>query len=144
MASILSLAQAQSLLDLMTGRAAAQGSTTFTGYLAACTAAPSGTTTAALVTNELATAGYARQTPTWSAPSSAGSPSETHDTALVTFGPFSADPAAVTHLVYLEGSSGTSGVVHYIFELTSSVDAGNGDSITIAASALALNAAYQA
>jgi hypothetical protein len=139
-----SAASAVDVLDILTGRAAVNGSTPFTGYLAACTAAPVGTTTAALLANEVTTAGYARQAPSWSAVAldGAGTASEPNSVA-VTYGPFTADPPAITDLVLVDTSSGTGGKVRYVFHLTAPVDAGNGDSIQIPVGALKLTVPYQ-
>lgn len=143
MAFTLSLTDAQALLDFITGRAAARGSTTRTLYGALCTAQPTGTTAAALLASELAVAGYARQAFTWSAPSSSGSPSETHNTGTMTWGPFTADPASVGWLVLVDSSSGTAGEVVGYFTLDAAKDAASGESIQAAASAFQLTDPYQ-
>jgi hypothetical protein len=112
-------------LDAVTGRAT---QTAGTRYLALCSTAPTDT---ALGT-EIATAGYARQTIAWTAPS--GDPSSTQNTAVQTFGAFSADPPNVTHAELFDVSSGGT-VANRVawWALTTARDAASGDSIQVAA-----------
>lgn len=117
-------------LDAMTGRATQTARTT---YLALLTAAPTDATTNATMA-EVTTAGYARQAVTWAAPS--GDPRVTSNTALLTFGPFTADPPNITHAALVSSASGTSGDFIYWWTLDNARDAANGDSLTVAVGAL--------
>lgn len=114
-------------LDAATGRATQTARTT---YVALLSAAPTDATTNATMT-EITTAGYARQSIAWSAPS--GDPAETHNTSLITFGPFTADPPNITHAAIVSSSSGTTGDFIMWFSLTTARDPANGDSLTLAA-----------
>lgn len=120
-------------LDAMNGRATVTARTT---YLALLTAAPSDSTTLGTM-SEVTTAGYSRQAVTWSAPS--GDPATSSNTATVTFGPFSADPPNVTHLALVSAASGTTGDFIYSWTADTARDAANGDSISVAASALSMS-----
>jgi hypothetical protein len=129
-----SRAGAQYALDIVTGRNAGPGARTT--YVALLSAAPSDSSTLATMT-EITTAGYARQSAAWSAPSAADPP-ETHNTGVLTFGPFTADPPNVTHFAVVSASSGTSGDLLAWGAFDTARDAANGDSLQIAASALSL------
>jgi hypothetical protein len=131
-----SRAGAQFALDIVTGRNAGPGARTT--YLALLTAAPTDASTLATMA-EVSTAGYARQSVTWAAPSAADPP-ETHNTATLTAGPFSADPPNVTHFAIVSAASGTSGDFLAWGAWTAARDAANGDSLQVAASALSLTA----
>lgn len=99
-------------------------------YLALATAeaaTPDVATLADFAANEISTAGYSRQGVTWGAPS--GDPSAVANDAVITFGPFSADPPEVTHVFLCDTSIGTSGNVLAYWTLTTARDAGNGDSL---------------
>jgi len=93
-------------------------------YLALLTLSPAGVTTVAgLVGNEVNTAGYARAPVTFS-PASAAYPSVTFNSALVTWGPFTADmlqPALYVALV--SSASGTTGSFLYWWTLPEPVQA---------------------
>jgi hypothetical protein len=119
-------------LDAISGRATATARTT---YLALLSAAPTDATTLATMT-ELTTAGYSRQTVTWSAPS--GDPRVSSNTATITFGPFTADPPNTTHVALVSASSGTSGDFLYSWTLDAARDPATNDSLQIAASALVM------
>ena len=119
-------------LDGATGRATQTARTT---YLALLSAAPTDASTLATMT-ELTTAGYARQSVTWTAPS--GDPAETHNSNIITFGPFTADPPNVTHCALVSAASGTTGDFIAWWTLTVARDAATGDSIQYAATALSL------
>jgi hypothetical protein len=119
-------------LDAMSGRATA---TARTMYLALLTAAPTDATTVATMT-EVTTAGYSRQACAFSAPS--GDPRVSSNTALLTFGPFSADPPNVTHSALVSSASGTSGDLTYFWTWDNARDAANGDSLTVAIGALVM------
>lgn len=126
---------ANKMLDALTGRAT---QTAQTVYLALATTAP---TDSALGT-ELTTAGtngYNRQTVTFNAPS--GDPSSTSNTALITFGPFSADLGIVSHLMLMDVSTaGTATNCLAYWTADVSKDPASGDSITIAIGALVMTA----
>lgn len=132
MAGELSTTGANIALDAATGRATQTARTT---YLALLTAAPTDASTPATMT-ELSATGYARQAVTWSAPS--GDPSSTSNSGTVTFGPFSTDPANVTHCALVSSSSGTTGDLVMWWSLTAAKDAAIGESIQFAAAALAM------
>lgn len=128
---------ANAMLDAASGRATQSARTT---YVALLTAAPSDTTTMVTMT-EVTTPGlngYARQACTWSAP--AGDPSSTGNTALLTFGPFSADLGNVTHLALVSASTGTAGDFIWYWAADIAKDPATGDSITIAIGALTMTA----
>ncbi len=117
-------------LDAMTGRAT---QTARTMYLALLSTAPTDATTMATMV-EITTAGYARQTAAFNAPS--GDPQVTSNTALLTFGPFSADPPNVTHAALVSAASGTAGDFVYWWTWDTARDAASGDSLTVAVGAL--------
>lgn len=109
-------------------------------YLALITALPAGPDTATLANfaaNELATAGYSRQEVDWTSVS--GDPSLIANDAEIVFGPFTADPAAVQYLFLTDTSIGTSGNVMAYWTGDAEQDAGNGDSIRIAAGDLTIS-----
>jgi hypothetical protein len=122
-------------LDALTGRAAVTGHNTGK-FLALCSTAPTDT---ALGT-EILTAGsggYARQAVTWSAPT--GDPSSTSNSATITFGPFSSDPANATHAMLMDAATGGTAanmVMHW--QLDTARDAAIGDSISIASGSLVM------
>lgn len=118
-------------LDIVTGRAAGPGARTM--YVALLTAAPTDATTPATMT-ELSATGYSRQAATFSAPS--GDPRVSSNTAQLTFGPFTTDPANVPYLALVSSASGTTGDLVYFWTADNARDAAIGDSITIAAGAL--------
>lgn len=119
-------------LDAITGRAT---QTARTMYVAALTAAPTDATTLATMA-ELSATGYARQVITATAPS--GDPQETHNSAVMTWGPFSTDPANVTHLALVSASSGTSGDLVWWWALDNARDAASGDSLQAAIAAISM------
>lgn len=98
-------------------------------YLALATALPASPDTATLAdfvtAGEITTAGYSRQGVTWSTPG--GDPSEVSNGAVVTYGPYTADPPEVTHCFLCDTSIGTSGNVLAYWELTTPRDALTGD-----------------
>lgn len=128
----LSTVGANNALDAATGRAT---QTARTVYLALLTAAPSDTTTVATM-SEVTTAGYARQPITFSAPTS--DPSQTSNTATITFGPFSADPPNVAYGALVSTASGTGGDFIAYWTAALAVDATTGQSIQVAAGACIL------
>lgn len=126
---------AQAALDANTGRASVSARPT---YLVLLTAAPGDATTMSTMA-EPATPGsngYTRQAVAWSAP--AGDPAETHNTGAITFGPFSADLAQVTHCALVSAQTGTTGDFIDWWALTTPRDPASGDSVQFAASALSL------
>lgn len=109
-------------------------------YLALATAEAASPDTASLATwagNEISTAGYSRQEVTWGSPS--GDPSQIANDAEIVFGPFSADPPSVQYLFLTDTSIGTSGNVMAYWTADAPQDAGNGDSIRIAAGDLTIS-----
>lgn len=119
-------------LDAATGRATQTARTT---YLALLTAAPSDSTTLASMT-EVSTAGYARQSVTWAAPT--GDPSSTSNSAVITFGPFTADPPNITHCALVSASSGTTGDFIMHWALTAAKDPATNESLQFAIGALVM------
>ncbi len=119
-------------LDAKTGRAT---QTARTVYVAQLTAAPTASTTLATM-SEVSTAGYARQSCAWTAPS--GTPRQSANSAVLTWGPYTADPPNVTHLALVSASSGTTGDLIDSWAVDTARDATTGDSITCAAGALTL------
>lgn len=117
-------------LDAITGRAT---QTARTMYLALLSAAPTDATTMVTMV-EITTAGYARQTVAFTAPS--GDPEVTSNTAILTFGPFTADPPIVTHAALVSATTGTVGDLTYFWTWDVSRDAASGDSLTVAVGAL--------
>lgn len=136
MAGELSTVGANNALDAVTGRATQTARTT---YLALLTATPTDATTMATMTEVFApgASGYNRVAVTWSAPS--GDPSSSSNTGALAFGPFTADPANVTHCALVSASTGTSGDFLFWWSLTTPRDAANGDTINFAAGALVAN-----
>ena len=119
-------------LDAKTGRATQTARTT---YLALLTTAPTATTTLATMA-EVTGTGYSRQSVTWAAPS--GTPRSTSNTNVITFGPFSFDPASVGWVALVSAASGTTGDLIDSWSVDVARDATTGDSITLAASAISL------
>lgn len=121
-------------LDAMSGRATQSARTT---YLMLLTSAPvDGDTMTTLAAKELVAAGYSRQTCAWSAPT--GDPAVQANSALITFGPVSVDPASVTHLALVSSASGTSGDFVWWWTADTARDGISGDGFTVAAGALTM------
>lgn len=133
MAGELSTVGSNAALDGALGRAT---QTARTVYLALLSAAPTDVSTLATMT-EISTAGYARQTCAFAAPS--GDPATTSNSALLTFGPFTADPPNITHCAIVSAASGTTGDFIAWWSLTTARDPANGDSVTVAIGALSLS-----
>lgn len=129
----LSTVGANNALDAATGRAT---QTARTVYLALLTVAPTDSTTLGTMT-EVTTAGYARQTCAWTAPS--GDPSQSANSATITFGPFSADPPSIAYAALVSAASGTSGDFIAYWTADVAQDAANGQSIQVSAGALTLS-----
>jgi hypothetical protein len=109
-------------------------------YIALATAEPAGPDTATLAdfaADEIDTAGYQRQAVTWDAPS--GDPSNVQNSALLEFGPFSADPPEVGYVFLCDTSIGTSGNVMAYWTVDVPRDAGIADTLRIAAGDLDLS-----
>lgn len=123
------------MLDAASGRAT---QTLRTVYLVLLTAAPTDATTMATMAELTtpATNGYDREIAVWTAP--AGDPSSTENTALITFGPFTADLANVTHVGLVSALTGTAGDFLWYWTADVAKDPANGDSITIAAAAITM------
>jgi hypothetical protein len=116
------------------------GKTTLTAattYLALLTAAPGDTTTVAGLT-EYAATGYARVAPTWGTAALNGSSiPEISNSALITFGPFTAGTGGViTHCALVTSASGTSGEVRAFWQLDTSRTPGTNDSLEFAIAGL--------
>lgn len=133
MAGQASLAGATIALDAMTGRAT---QTARTMYLALLTVAPVEGETPATMT-EVSTAGYARQSVAWTAPS--GDPRTTSNSGTITFGPFSADPPNVPYCALVSSSSGTSGELVMYWTLDTAKNADINESIQAAIGALTMS-----
>lgn len=130
-----SQAGANKMLDALTGRATQTAQTT---YVALCTTAPTDTALGTELTTP-GTNGYDREIATWTAPT--GDPSSSENTALITFGPFTADLGIVTHAMLMDVSTGgTASNMLAWWAVDVSKDPANGDSITIAAGALVMTA----
>lgn len=125
-------AGANIMLDALTGRAT---QTARTMYLALCTTAPTDSAAGTEVTTA-GTNGYSRQACAWSAPT--GDPSSTSNSALLTFGPFSADLGNVTHLQLMDAATAGNVVAYWTADVAK--DPANGDAITVAIGALVLTA----
>lgn len=113
------------------------GTVPTTLYLGLATVAVTATDTLGTIT-EVTTAGYARQTVAFAA-ASGTNPSTVSNSGSVTF-TFSADPPSIAYAFLTDAASGTSGNIFYRWSGTA-VDAGMGESIEIAASALVVNEA---
>jgi hypothetical protein len=118
----------QRALDAMTGRAQPA---TFSAEITLVTTAPTSSTIGA----EYAATGMARQAVTFSAPTAADPP-VTGNTALLTFGPFTAGTGAqITHAELVVASAGTIDPLTemtYWWTFTTPKTPGVGDSATIA------------
>lgn len=131
---------AQMALDQVFGRV--QGPAARTMYLCLATSAPTDAdSSAAVVAKEVFTAGtsgYARQAYGPTAPTAAD-PTVIQNTSTLTFGPFSSDPANVTHFFIFSALTGNSGDYVGWGAWTSPRDAANGDSLQVAAGALTIS-----
>lgn len=128
---------AQMGLDQIFGRV--QGPAARTMYVCLASSAPTDAdTSAAVVAKELTTAGvngYARQALAPTAPTAAD-PTVTQNTSILTFGPFTIDPANCTHFFIFSALTGNSGDFVGWGAWTAARDAANGDSLQVAAGAL--------
>lgn len=121
-------------LDAKTGRAT---QTARTMYLALLTAAPTDATTMATMAELGAppVSGYARQVVAFTDPAATES---TSNSAALTFGPFSADLANVTHAALVSAATGTAGDLTFYWTLDTARDPANGDSIVFPIGALVM------
>jgi hypothetical protein len=133
MAGELSTVGAQYALDYVTGRALPYTATRTT-YLALWTAALSDTSTNATA-GEVSAAGYARQAVTWTAATSAN-PSQTQNSGVVTFGPFTGLPGTITYCALVSSSSGTTGDFLMWWQLNTAKTPALNESLQFAAGAL--------
>lgn len=129
----LSTVGANIALDAATGRVTQSARTV---YLALVTVAPSDSTTVATMT-EVTTAGYARQSCAFSAPT--GDPSTSSNSATITFGPFTADPPSVAYGVLVSTASGAAGDLIAYWTADVARDAALGESIQVAAGGLTIS-----
>lgn len=135
MAGEASTAGSNIMLDAASGRSTATARPT---YLALLTATPTDATTMVSMTEITtpASQGYDREAVTWTVPT--GDPASTENTALITFGPFTADLGNVTHVALVSALTGTAGDFIWWWAADVAKDPANGDSITIAAGALTM------
>lgn len=127
----------QDALDAATGRAAPAFAAATT-YMALCTADPGKNPANPGAINEVSASGYARQSVAWSAPSAAD-PSESHNTGVLTFGPFTALPGTVTHCACVTSSSGSTGTMRAKWTLDNSKTPALNESLQFNASGLSLS-----
>jgi hypothetical protein len=122
-------------LDAITGR---QTQTARTMYLVLLTAAPTDATTLATMV-EYTAAGYARQTWTPAAPSASGGNRRSANTNGITYGPLTGanGTTAITHAALVSALTGTTGDLTFYWTLDSPRTPASGDSITVAANAVA-------
>lgn len=132
-------AYASEVIDYITGRAVATTAPAAT-YLAALTADPGPNATLAAM-NEDTTAGYARQTITWTAPAIPTDPAEgtspiSKNAADITFGPYTAaQTLPITHVALVTAASGTVGKVKWVWDIAQYI-AASGDSAVLPAGAV--------
>jgi hypothetical protein len=128
-------AEKATLLDYLTGRAVAYTAAR-NSYLGLAVAIPDSNITLATLA-EVVTAGYARVQVTWAAP--AGTPMSITNSASVQFGPVTADMDSAAPYAFLtDASSGTTGTVLYVWQLTEAVLAKALKPIFVAAGALTI------
>ena len=126
---------AQFALDIVTGRAAGPGARTM--YLALFTAAPTDATTMTTLPAEAPETGYARQIAAFTAPTAADPP-ETHNSAVLTFGPLTGTLTAVSHFGLVSSASGTTGDFAAWGVLTAARTPASGDSFQAAIAAFSI------
>ena len=127
-------------LDIVTGRAAGPGArTTYLGLSTAAVPAVNATMSTVVTGNEYAATGYARQAVTWTAPN-ASDPNVTQNSAILTFGPFTASVSGTIQSAFLcSASSGTTGDYLAQWTLTTARTPVTNDSLSVAAGALTLS-----
>jgi hypothetical protein len=118
-------------LDIVTGRNAGPGARTT--YLALLTAAPADSNAISAL-SETTMTGYARQAPTWTAPTSA-TPPLTENSNVLTYGPVTGTMATITDASLVSSSSGTSGDHLAMWHLTTARTPTSGDSLQAAINA---------
>jgi len=125
---------AQDQLNALVGAGVSSG----TYYLALCTADPSQATTVAAL-QEVTTSGYARVAVTFGSPTNAY-PSVIANSAIISFGPFTANMAlAAQWLAMVTSSSGTGGALKYTWTLDSPEQVNATQYINIAAGAITIS-----
>lgn len=124
------------MLDAVSGRAT---QTARTMYVALLTAAPTDATTMASMAEVTtpATNGYNRVA---YGPDDPTTTEESGNTGVLTFGPFSADLANVTHLALVSALTGTVGDLVWYWTADVAKDPAINDTITIAVNALTMAA----
>ncbi|TKK84702.1 hypothetical protein FDA94_29245 [Herbidospora galbida] len=128
----------QIALDYLTGRALDYASARTT-YLALLTGNIADDALMSAMP-EVTTAGYARQAVTWGAPSNAR-PSSAANSAVITFGPVTADmPVPVTYAALVTVSTGTAGKIIHKWLLDAPQQPVNGQALQIAIGKLVLTA----
>lgn len=141
MAGIIAQDGAKAVLDYFTGQSALSISTLYVALLTAdpSTSGPSsGPAVAMTDLVEDTTSGYARQSVSFTAPTSAV-PSEVSNSSALTFGPYSANQAtAVQWAALVTVSTGTSGHLLYTWVLDTSQQVLDTQSIVIPANDLTL------
>jgi hypothetical protein len=125
-------------LDFITGRAVAYTAPRNT-YLALASGNPDDDDWTMATLPEITTPGYARQQVVWTAPT--GAPMTTQNTALLFYGPFTADMLdSANYAALVTAQTGTTGEVIYVWPIDSPLLAVTNESLQIAAGALTLNA----
>ena len=126
------------MLNYISGRSNQWTTGSRTTYLALVTADPGLSPVTPADLAEVTTAGYARQSVTWSAPAVGATPS-TSNSAAVNFGPFTAAmAAAATHVALVSTASGTTGEVMYTWKIPQALAAGISETIQIPINALTM------
>ncbi|MEV4576032.1 hypothetical protein AB0K16_22580 [Nonomuraea jabiensis] len=137
MAGTLNVVGAQAILDFFTGRAL-KWTSPQTFYLALMTSSVPDNVGLSSIP-EVTTAGYARQPVTFAAATLAR-PSVAGNSAVITFGPVTADMSVpATHVALVTAQVGTSGDVLYSWTLDTSQQAVNGQALQIATNKLTLS-----
>lgn len=142
LAGEMTAAGAKLAMDYVTGRAVPVTAARST-YWALCTAAAAGGRTptlaqvAAVEPFTAGTNGYSRPSPAWTDPGAAD-PTVSSNNGTLTVGPFTADPANITHAYLVTAATGTTGDVLFGGTLTVAKDAASGESIQFAAAAAVL------
>lgn len=129
-------------LDAVTGRATVTLRNTYLAlYTSTWTPVDATTDGTIPTTNEYAATGYSRVQVTWTAPALNGSSvPESTNTALLTFGPFTAGTGAIVRYAALvSAASGTTGDLLAWWQLDADRTPSTNDSITIAANQLKLS-----
>lgn len=137
MAGTINVVGAQAMLDFFTGRAL-KWDTPQTFYLALLTGSVPDNVGLSSIP-EVTTAGYARQPVVWG-PATLARPSVVGNSAVVTFGPVTADMTVpASHVALVTEQVGTDGDVLYVWTLDTTQQAVNGQALQIAANKLTLS-----